>query len=72
LRGRGRVDVAEDLDEIAFGSIRTIREGKDPDDQREKRNQREEDLIRDRASEEGAIVGGEAHDRRPRTRKNPG
>ena len=61
LGGRG-VNVAKDLDEILLGALGPVDEGEDADEQREKRDQREEDLVRDRAREERAIVVREALD----------
>jgi hypothetical protein len=72
LRGRRGVDVAQDLDEVAFGALRSVDEGKDADEQREKRDQRKEDLVRDRTGEEGAIVVREALDERSAARNGAG
>jgi hypothetical protein len=71
LRCRG-VDIAKELDEILLGPIRAIDEGQDTDEQRKKRDEREEDLVRDGAREEGAIVVREALDDRPGARKRAG
>jgi hypothetical protein len=64
LRGGRGVNVAKNLDEIAFGAIRAERESEDADEQGEKGNQREEDLVRDGTGEERAIVVREALDER--------
>ena len=56
LRGGRGVDVAKDLDEIALRPILAIHECEDADEQREKRDEGEEDLVCDRAGEEWAIV----------------
>src|SRR5438132_764264 len=55
LRCRGWVDVAKDLDEIAFGAIWPVHEREHSDEQREKRDERKEDLVRDGAGEEGTL-----------------
>jgi len=62
LLGCRRVDVPNDLDEILLGALGPVDEGEDADEQREKRDQREEELVRDRAGEERAIVVREALD----------
>jgi hypothetical protein len=62
LRGGRGVDVAKDVDEILLGAIRAEGEREDADEQREEWDQREEDLVGDGASEETAIVVGEALD----------
>ena len=72
LGGGRRVDVAKDLDEIALGAIRAVRESENADEQREERYQREEDLVGDRASEEGAIVLSEGQDDRSNARNDAG
>ena len=65
LRRRGWIHLAEELDEIALGAIRSVHEREDADEEREQRDERKEDLVRDSAGEERAIVGGEAHDHGP-------
>jgi hypothetical protein len=45
-----------------LGAIRSVNEREDADDQREERDEREEDLVRDGAGEEGALVLGKALD----------
>jgi hypothetical protein len=65
LRGGRGVDVAKDVDEILLRAIRAEGEREDADQQREKWDQREEDLVGDGAGEETAIVVGKALDDRP-------
>jgi hypothetical protein len=72
LRGGRGVNVAKDRDEIALRPIRAIDEGEDTDEQGEKRDEPEEDLIGDRAGEEGAIVVREALDDRAAARNSAG
>jgi hypothetical protein len=62
----------QDLDEVAFGTLLSVDESKDADEQREKRDQRKEDLVRDRTGEEGAIVVREALDERSAARNGAG
>ena len=62
LRRRRRVDLAKDLDQVALGTVGAVHECEDSDEQREERDQREEDLVRDRAGEEAALGLAEAHD----------
>jgi len=62
LRGCRGVDVAQDLDQIAFGAIRPVDEREDADEKREQRDEREKDLVGDRACEESAVVVGKAND----------
>jgi hypothetical protein len=64
LRGGRGIDVSKDLDEIALGSILPVDERENADEQGEEWNEREENLVRDRAREEGTVVRGEAHDDR--------
>jgi hypothetical protein len=49
LGGGGGVDVTEDLDEVALGAIRPVDEGKNSNEQSKEGDQREKDLVRDRA-----------------------
>jgi hypothetical protein len=49
--------------ELGLRTVGSEREPKDPDDEREDRDQREEDLVRDAAGEEGPVVVEEALDR---------
>jgi hypothetical protein len=72
LRGRRRVDLAKDLDQIALGAIGPVQEGKNSDEQCEERDQCEKDLVRDRAGEEAALVLGEALDGGSRARDGAG
>jgi hypothetical protein len=72
LRCRRRVNLAKDLNQIALGPIRPVDEGKNSDEQRKERDQREKDLVRDRAREEAALVVGEALDGRPRASSDAG
>ena len=72
LRGGRGVDVANDLDQIALGAICTVDERQDADEEREKRDEREEDLVRDRAREERAVVLSEALDDRAAARNGAG
>jgi len=72
LRGGRGVDAPEDLDQIALRAVGPVGERQDADKEREQRDQREEDLIRDRAGEEGAVVVGEARDGRPAARNGAG
>jgi hypothetical protein len=72
LRGRRRVNLAKDLDKIALGAIRPVDEGKNSDEQCEERDQREEDLVCDRAGEEATLVLGEALDGGSRARDGAG
>jgi hypothetical protein len=62
LRCRRGVDVAKDVDQIALGAIGTVDERKDANEKREQRDECEEDLVRDRAGEESALVSGKADD----------
>jgi hypothetical protein len=62
----------QDLDEVAFGTLRSVDESKDADEQREKRDQRKEDLVRDCTGEEGTIVVREALDERSAARNGAG
>ena len=59
LRGRRRIDVADELDELALRALGAVYESKDADHEREHRYQREEDLVRDGAGEEEALIGHE-------------
>jgi len=59
LRRRGGIDIAYELDELLLRSLRTVDESEDPDDECEQRDEREEQLVGDRAREERAFVGGE-------------
>ena len=52
LRRRGRIDVADELDELLLRPLRAVDESEDADDQREERDGRKEQLERDRAGEE--------------------
>lgn len=72
LGSRRGVDVAQDFDEVAFGALRPVDEGENADEQREERDEREEDLVRDRTGEEGAIVLREALDERSAARNSAG
>jgi hypothetical protein len=65
LRGGGWIDVPEDLDQIALSPIWPVDERQDSDEEREQRNEREEDLVRDRAGKKGAVVVGKAQDDGP-------
>jgi hypothetical protein len=62
LRGGRGIDVAKDLDQIALGAIRPVHEREDADEQREKWDERKEDLVRDGTGEEWTLVRGEALD----------
>src|SRR5438477_1596366 len=72
LRRRRWIHLAEELNEIALGAIRSVDKCEDADEEREQRDEREEDLVGNSAGEERAIVGGEAHDHRPAPRKSAG
>ncbi len=72
LRGRGRVDLAKDLDQIALGAIGAVHKGEDADEQGKERDEREKNLVRDRAGEEAALVLGEARDGGPRASNGAG
>jgi hypothetical protein len=56
--GRG-VQRAEDLHQLAFRALGSVDEREDSDEQRQQRDQREKDLVGDRAGEEGTVVRGE-------------
>ena len=51
---------------------RPVNEREDSNEEREKRNEGEEDLVRDRAGQEGTVVVGEAHDDRAGARNVAG
>jgi len=72
LRGGRGVEVAKDLDEIAFCPIWAVRECEYADEQRQKWDQREEDLVGDRTGEERTIVFREAQDDRSAARNGAG
>jgi hypothetical protein len=72
LRRRRRVDLAKDLDQIALRPIGPVHERKNSDEQRKQRDEREKDLVRDRAGEEAAFVLGEALDGRTRASSGAG
>jgi hypothetical protein len=56
LRGRRRIDVPDELDELLLRALGAVDESEDPDDERQKRDGGEEQLERDRAREEGTFV----------------
>jgi len=56
LRARRRVDLANELHELALRPVRAVHEAEDADEKREQRDEREEDLVGDRAGEERAVV----------------
>ena len=62
LRGRRRVDLADQLDELALGAVGAVHEPEDADEEGEERDEREEDLVGDGAGEEPAVVGREGSD----------
>ena len=70
LRRRGWLDVAKDIDEIALGAVGPVDEREHTHEQPKQRDERKEDLVGDGAGEEGALVGGEAHDQRPAARND--
>ena len=72
LRGGGGIDTAKELDEVALGAIGAVYESEDADEQGEKWDQREEDLICDRPGEEGTIVVREVRDDRSAARDGAG
>ena len=72
LRGRRGIDVAKDFDQIALGAIRAVDEREDANEEREQWDEREEDLVRDRTGEEGAIVVREALNERSAARNRAG
>jgi hypothetical protein len=62
LRGGRGIDITKELDQIALGAIGPIDERQDADEERKERDEREEDLVGDRAGEERAVVVGETLD----------
>ncbi len=59
LRGRGRIDVSNELPELLLRAFGAVDETEDADDKREQREDREEQLEGDGASEERAFVSAE-------------
>jgi len=56
LSGRGWIDIADELHELTLRAVGTEEEGQNAYQQRQQRDQREEQLIRDAAREESALV----------------
>ena len=59
LRGRGRIDVSNELPELLLRALGPVDETEDADDEREQREDREEQLEGDGSGEERAFVSAE-------------